>query len=225
MNPARQRAALLALNNVPLALFALALLAFGALAPSFLSPANLLNLLVQASATAIVATGATFVLLTAGVDLSVGAIMFVAAALSGKLLLAQGWSPPWVLAGMVLLSGHLSDKLRTLTTGATNCALPVVNTYADVGFGAVVGHDPQDYAFKGEHGITRIEPSTDRLRIGRSFRTLSEDPIFRPVMISLPSSSIIFCVWNERSSVHTLSRSVPENETIPIRKEASTTIV
>ena len=105
MNPARQRAALLALNNVPLALFATALLGFGGLAPSFLSPGNLLNLLVQASATAIVATGATFVLLTAGVDLSVGAIMFVAAALSGKLLLAQGWSPPWVLAGMVLLGG------------------------------------------------------------------------------------------------------------------------
>jgi len=105
VNPARQRAALLVLNNVPLALFATALLGFGALAPSFLSPDNLLNLLVQASATAIVATGATFVLLTAGVDLSVGAIMFVAAALSGKLLLAQGWSPPLVLAGMVLLGG------------------------------------------------------------------------------------------------------------------------
>ncbi len=44
-----------------------------------------------------------------------------------------------IAAGMVLLSGHLTDKLKTLTTGATNCALPVVNTCADVGFGAVVG--------------------------------------------------------------------------------------
>lgn len=44
-----------------------------------------------------------------------------------------------IAAGMVLLNGHLTDKLKTLTTGATNCALPVVNTCADVGFGAVVG--------------------------------------------------------------------------------------
>ena len=44
-----------------------------------------------------------------------------------------------IAAGMVLLSRHLTDKLKTLTTGATNCALPVVNTCADVGFGAVVG--------------------------------------------------------------------------------------
>src|SRR5574337_288796 len=44
-----------------------------------------------------------------------------------------------IVAGMVLLSKHLTDKLKTLTGGATNCALPVINTCADVGFGAVVG--------------------------------------------------------------------------------------
>lgn len=105
MNTARRHATLLMLNNVPMVLFVAALFGFGALAPSFLTPANLLNLLVQASATAIVATGATFVLLTAGVDLSVGSIMFVAAALSGKLLLTQDWSPPLVFGSMVLLGG------------------------------------------------------------------------------------------------------------------------
>ena len=40
---------------------------------------------------------------------------------------------------MILLSRHLPEKLKTLTGGATNCALPVINTCADVGFGAVVG--------------------------------------------------------------------------------------
>jgi len=44
-----------------------------------------------------------------------------------------------IVAGMVFLSSHLTDKVRTLTVGATNCALPIVNTCADVGFGAVVG--------------------------------------------------------------------------------------
>jgi H+/gluconate symporter-like permease len=44
-----------------------------------------------------------------------------------------------IVAGMILLSRHLPEKLKTLTGGATNCALPVINTCADVGFGAVVG--------------------------------------------------------------------------------------
>lgn len=44
-----------------------------------------------------------------------------------------------IAAGMILLHKHLTDKLKTLTIGATNCAMPVINTCADVGFGAVVG--------------------------------------------------------------------------------------
>lgn len=44
-----------------------------------------------------------------------------------------------IAAGMILLNRHLPEKLKTLTGGATNCALPVINTCADVGFGAVVG--------------------------------------------------------------------------------------
>ena len=44
-----------------------------------------------------------------------------------------------IVAGMILLHKHLTEKLKTLTTGATNCAIPVINTCADVGFGAVVG--------------------------------------------------------------------------------------
>ncbi|MEO8352122.1 MAG: ABC transporter permease [Chthoniobacteraceae bacterium] len=69
----------------PLLLFAALLGAFSVLSPQFLTTDNLTNILVQASSTAIVATGMTFVLLTAGVDLSVGAIMFVAAAVAGKM--------------------------------------------------------------------------------------------------------------------------------------------
>lgn len=44
-----------------------------------------------------------------------------------------------IVAGLALLHRHLPDKLKTLTLGATNCALPIINTCADVGFGAVVG--------------------------------------------------------------------------------------
>ncbi|MBX3733415.1 MAG: ABC transporter permease [Verrucomicrobiae bacterium] len=99
---ARQRIIEAALNHVTLVLLVLVLMTFGMLSPRFLTGANLTNLLVQASSTAIVGIGMTFVLLTAGVDLSVGAIMFVAAAVAGKLLLA-GMSLPVALAAIVLI--------------------------------------------------------------------------------------------------------------------------
>ncbi|NJN05956.1 MAG: hypothetical protein HC814_05690, partial [Rhodobacteraceae bacterium] len=69
---------LLLLNNAPLVLFALVVAVFGSMSGKFLEPQNLVNILVQSSGTGIVAIGMTFVLLTAGVDLSVGSVMFVA---------------------------------------------------------------------------------------------------------------------------------------------------
>jgi ribose transport system permease protein len=76
------------LNNASVVLFALVLCVFAALSPKFFTGDNLLNILIQSSSTATVATGMTFVLLTAGVDLSVGAAMFVGAAVCGKLILS-----------------------------------------------------------------------------------------------------------------------------------------
>jgi ribose transport system permease protein len=79
------------------------LVVFGSLSLKFLQAGNLMNILVQSSSTAIVAIGMTFVLLTAGVDLSVGAIMFVAAAVAGKMLL--GGVPLWLALMAILLIG------------------------------------------------------------------------------------------------------------------------
>lgn len=83
-----RKSILLLLNSAPLVLFAAVFLVLGSLSPRFLETQNLINILVQSSGTAIVAIGMTFVLLTAGVDLSVGAIMFVAAAVAGKMTLS-----------------------------------------------------------------------------------------------------------------------------------------
>lgn len=96
----RSKPLLLALNNAPLLLFAIVLAVFGVMSPKFLAGDNLVNILIQTSATGIVATGMTFVLLTAGVDLSVGAIMFVGAAVAGKMVLA-GQPLPLALAAML----------------------------------------------------------------------------------------------------------------------------
>ena len=77
------------LRRAPWVLFAIVVVTFSVLSPGFRTPGNARNILVQSSSVAIVATGMTFVLLTAGIDLSVGAIMFVAAAVTGRLVLGD----------------------------------------------------------------------------------------------------------------------------------------
>lgn len=44
-----------------------------------------------------------------------------------------------VAVGMVVFHKQLPDKLKTLTIGGSNSAIPLINTCADVGFGTVVG--------------------------------------------------------------------------------------
>lgn len=91
------------LNHATLVLFVGVVLVFGCLTPGFLSWANLENLLVQCAPTAILAAGMTFVLMVAGVDLSVGAVMALAASLAGKMM-AQG-APLTAALGIMLLLG------------------------------------------------------------------------------------------------------------------------
>ncbi len=137
MTPSGNGLLRLALNNAPVVLFALVLAVFGALSPSFLTTGNLLNLLAQASGTAIVATGMTLVLLTAGVDLSVGSIMFVAAAVGGKLLLTQGWSPGAALAVMAVLGalGGLLNAVLIARLGLIAFIATLGTQYLGRGFG------------------------------------------------------------------------------------------
>jgi len=60
---------------------------FSVASDAFLSVDNLLNILRQVSIVGIVAVGMTFVILTAGIDLSIGSIIGVSAVLAAKLML------------------------------------------------------------------------------------------------------------------------------------------
>lgn len=84
-------------------LLVIALLGFSLGAPTFLDSQNLANILTQASATVILAVGMTFVLLVAGVDLSVGSAMYVGAGVTATLLL-NGFSL-WIALPVFLLIG------------------------------------------------------------------------------------------------------------------------
>jgi ribose transport system permease protein len=105
-----------ALRWTPLAIFVLLIAGFGALSPRFLTVDNLGAILVQSSWLMVVALGVTFVLLTAGVDLSVGSTMYLAAIAVGLGLPdAPVWTcllaAPLVGAAFGLINGSLIVRL------------------------------------------------------------------------------------------------------------------
>lgn len=74
------------LQNAPVALFVALFVLFGLLSSKFFRFGTLEIIAAQAAITGILATGMTFVLLTAGIDLSVGATMYLAAVVMAKVL-------------------------------------------------------------------------------------------------------------------------------------------
>lgn len=72
------------------------------LSPGFMAPANLLNLLRQVSINAVIAFGMTFVILTGGIDLSVGSILALSGAVTASMI-ANGVSPAIALLGGMIL--------------------------------------------------------------------------------------------------------------------------
>ncbi len=88
---------------------------FAFLSPNFLTGGNIVNILRQSSINIVLATGMTFVILTGGIDLSVGSILAVSAvvALLVSLLPALSWAavPAALLAGLLL--GLLNGALIT----------------------------------------------------------------------------------------------------------------
>ncbi|MBC7225210.1 MAG: ABC transporter permease, partial [Anaerolineae bacterium] len=62
-------------------------LAFSQLSPAFLQFRNLQNIIVQASVTGVMAIGMTFVIMTAGIDISVGGILYLTLVLATALSL------------------------------------------------------------------------------------------------------------------------------------------
>jgi ribose transport system permease protein len=80
----------LLLNNSTIVLFIIVFVLFGLSSNRFFLPENIINIIKQAGFTGIVAVGMTFVLLTAGIDLSVGSNMYLSAVVSGLLMRSSG---------------------------------------------------------------------------------------------------------------------------------------
>lgn len=109
--------------------FAVLIAVSAALSPKFLSTQNLLNVVRQVSFEGIIALGMTFVILSAGIDLSVGALMCFTACLCAGLMMRHGLPPSLALAltlcagaalgaanGLVIVLGRVQPFIVTLGT-------------------------------------------------------------------------------------------------------------
>jgi len=90
---------------------------FTAIDHEFFSGYNLVNIVLQASVTSILAMAVTFVIITGGIDLSIGTALALSAVVCG-LLLSQGYAFPIVILGTLLagaLAGLFNGIIITLS--------------------------------------------------------------------------------------------------------------
>lgn len=108
--------------------------------PNFLAPANLLNLLRQVSTNALIAFGMTFVIITGGIDLSVGSTLALSSALMAGLI-ASGLNPVIAMViglllgaflgacnGVMITKGKMAPFIATLATMTIYRGLTLVYT-------------------------------------------------------------------------------------------------
>jgi ribose/xylose/arabinose/galactoside ABC-type transport system permease subunit len=101
----RPRAGRLGRSSIGLWLALLVIIAVAAwLSPGFIQPVNFFNVLRQASVVGIAAVGVTLVMITGGVDLSVGAVISFASVLAATLMAGEAQNIPLSVA-VVLLMG------------------------------------------------------------------------------------------------------------------------
>lgn len=116
----RQRLLLTILKNTPTILFVVIFVIFSLLDHRFFTWANFENIIASSAFVGILAVGMTFVLLTGGIDLSVGANMYITGAILA-ILLTNGY-PLWlsILAGMLggtlfgLFNGFVISKVKII---------------------------------------------------------------------------------------------------------------
>lgn len=124
--------------------------------PNFLGAYNVGNVVKWTSLFAILGIGAAFVIITGGIDLSIGSVVGLVGTLLPWLLVKKGWSVPAALgAGMSvslligLIHGVLVTKLRLPAFVVTLCGLLIYR-----GVARTITHD-QDQGFEGKFDSLR----------------------------------------------------------------------
>ena len=104
-------------TSIPALVLIVAVVFFGMIAPNFMTPGTLSLVLKQVTVTGVIAVAQTLIILTAGIDLSVGAILLLSSIIMGKLATDVGLPPFFAISvGMFFgaLMGAINGVLVTL---------------------------------------------------------------------------------------------------------------
>ncbi|MER8590007.1 ABC transporter permease [Mesorhizobium sp. M1182] len=140
----------------------------------FLAPDNMANIVRAVSETGIIAIGMTFVIITAGIDLSVGAVLGLSSVVTATMMISGGFGLiPTILAVLVMgtvfgvIQGTISSRFRlepfivTLAglQAARGLALVVSgNQYINISYGEGPGLAPPVFAVLGERLFNNTVP-------------------------------------------------------------------
>jgi len=139
--------------------------------PSFRGAANFRNVLTQISMNAIVAVGMTAVILSGGIDLSVGSVAALAACVSGSLMVHAGWGGGagalmTLLLGLALglFNGVSITRVGLPPFIATLATMVMARGMAFVvsGGGAIYGV-PDSYLSPGSGNLIEVAPLIGKL--------------------------------------------------------------
>jgi ribose transport system permease protein len=132
----------------------------------FLQPDNIANIVRSISETGILALGMTFVIIAAGIDLSVGAVLGLSSVLTAALLINAGWGL-WTTLPLVLVcatlfglaQGAISTRLHVQAFIVTLAGLQAArglaliasgNEFININYGSGPGNAPPAFAILGE---------------------------------------------------------------------------
>ncbi|MER8697689.1 ABC transporter permease [Mesorhizobium sp. M1273] len=140
----------------------------------FLAPDNMANIVRAVSETGIIAIGMTFVIITAGIDLSVGAVLGLSSVVTATMMISGGFGLiPTILAVLIMgtvfgvIQGTISSRFRlepfivTLAglQAARGLALVVSgNQYINISYGEGPGLAPPVFAVLGERLFNNTVP-------------------------------------------------------------------
>ncbi len=157
--------------------------------PQFVSAYNLENLIRWISLFGIISIGVSFVIITGGIDLSIGSLIGLTGSLMAWLLTHRGWSVPATLVTVLLLSlsvglahGLLITRLRLQPFVVTLCGLLLYR-----GIARFITDD-QSQGFGNSHeGLRTI--AIGKIPVGSSFSI--PVPFFILLLIAIVSAVVL----------------------------------
>jgi ribose transport system permease protein len=140
----------------------------------FLAPDNIANIIRAISETGIISVGMTFVIITAGIDLSVGALLSLSSVLTATMMVSVGWGLlPTLLAVLAVgaafgaVQGSISTRFRLEPFIVTLAGLQVArglalvvsnNQYINISYGDGPGLAPPIFAILGDRLFNNTVP-------------------------------------------------------------------